>query len=73
MELAVHSHANALLAFAHAEGAAQLDLVAQTIFCNQLLQLFHYLTGALDMAGTADANRTFMLYISFYSQSGLFT
>ena len=52
MEVIVYGDANALLTMTHAEGAAQLNLVAQVVVRNQLLKLAHHLAGTLDMAGT---------------------
>jgi hypothetical protein len=59
MERIVHRNANALLALAHAEGASKLYLVAELVFCDQILELFYYLTGALNVAGATDTNRDF--------------
>ena len=55
-ELAVHGDTDALLAIAQAEGAAELDLIFEFVFRNQLLQRAHNLARALDMAGGTDAN-----------------
>jgi hypothetical protein len=56
MEGIVDRYAYALLTLAHAEGAAKLNLVTETVFCDQILKLLYYLTGALDMAGATDTN-----------------
>jgi hypothetical protein len=59
IEGVVHRYANTLLALAHAEGAAKLHLVTELVFGNQILKLFYYLTGALDVAGASDTNCNF--------------
>ena len=43
-------------AVAHAEGAAQLDLILQVVFLYKVLELFHNLAGALQMAGASYTN-----------------
>ena len=59
MEGVVDRYANALLALAHAEGAAQLYLFAQIVLRDQTLELLNDLTGALDVAGASDTNCNF--------------
>ena len=54
MEGVIHRHAHALLAFAHAESAAESDLVSDIVFVDQALKLFYNLTGTFDVAGAAD-------------------
>ena len=57
---AVHENAHAVLAApAYAERAAEIDLAFQVILCDEVLEFLHYLPRALDVAGTADANRYF--------------
>ena len=50
MELIVNSNANALLAFADAERAAKLYLIAYGVLFNKLTESFDNLTGSLKMA-----------------------
>ena len=64
-ELAVDSGADTLLTSAHAEGAGQLDLVAQIVLGDELLQLFNNLARTLDVARGADTNGDFLCEISF--------
>jgi len=59
MEFVVHGDAYAELAFAHAEGAAEFDLVTEIVLSDQTLELLHDLTGAFDVAGRADTNSDF--------------
>ena len=59
MEGSIHRDAHPLLAFPHAEGAAQFNLITQILFGNQLLQLLHHRAGTLDMTGRTNANRYF--------------
>ena len=40
----INRYADALLASAHAEGSAQLHLVAKAVFVDEVLQSLHYLT-----------------------------
>jgi hypothetical protein len=54
VEIVVKGNAYALLAFAHAESAAESDLVGDVVFVDQALKLFYNLTGTLDVAGAAD-------------------
>ena len=54
VEIVVKGNAYALLAFAHAESAAEGDLVSDIVFVDQALKLFYNLTGTLDVAGAAD-------------------
>ena len=61
IKLVVNCNAHALLALAHTESAAQLQLILNFMLCDQMLELFHDLSGTLDMAGTADTNRNFHL------------
>ena len=53
--LTVHADADALLAVAGAEGAAQFHLILQAFFIDQFTQLFHDHAGTFQMAGTSDA------------------
>ena len=59
MESIVYSYAHTLLTFAHAEGAAELYLLAESVLQNEMLKLLNYLTGAFDMAGASDTNCNF--------------
>ena len=54
--LIVYSNTDTLLASAHAEGSAELDLIAEIITPDQRLKLLNNLTGTFDMAGRTDAN-----------------
>ncbi len=65
-ELVVHRDAHALLAFAHAEGSAKLDLVAEIVFVNKILELLNYLARSLDVAGGTDANGYFHSFHLFH-------
>ena len=55
IEIVVKGNAYALLAFAHAESAAEGNLVSNVVFGDQALKLFYDLTGTLDVAGAANA------------------
>lgn len=55
-EVIVYGDADALLALSHAEGSAELDLVAETFFCDKILKSFNNLTRAFDMARGAYTN-----------------
>jgi hypothetical protein len=59
MEGIIHGDAYALLALTHAEGAAQLYLIADLVLGNEILQLLYDLTRTLDMAGASDTNSNF--------------
>ena len=59
MEGVIYRYTYTLLAFAHAEGAAQLDLIADIVIGDKVLKLLYDLTRSLDMAGTSDTNRDF--------------
>ena len=59
VEVIVYGDANALLTMTHAEGAAQLHLVTEVVLGNEALKLRYDLTGALNVAGAADANGNF--------------
>ena len=59
MEGVIHRYTYALLALAHAEGAAKLYLVAEIVFSDQILKLLYYLTRTLDVAGASDTNCNF--------------
>jgi hypothetical protein len=59
IQLVIQSDVDAVDAVAHAEGAAQLYLVLQVVFLDQVLKLFHDLAGTLKMAGAPNANSTF--------------
>ena len=55
----VDGNANTLLALAHAEGSAEIYLVADVVFGDQLLELLDDLARALDVAGASDTNSDF--------------
>ena len=55
IEIVIKGNAYALLAFAHAESAAESNLVSDVVFVDQTLELFYDLTGTFDVAGAADA------------------
>lgn len=55
-EVVVDRHAYPLLAFAHAEGAAEFDLVTEAFLRDKILESFNYLTRAFDMARGAYTN-----------------
>ena len=59
MEGVAYGDAYALLALAHAEGAAKLYLVANLMFGDEILQLLNNLTRTLDVAGASDTNCNF--------------
>ena len=59
MEGIVDGYAYALLTLAHAEDAAELHLVAETVFGYQTLKLLDHLTRTLDVAGASDTNCNF--------------
>ena len=59
MELIIDHNTHALLAFSHTEGTSELDLVTETVFSYEVLKLRYDLTGALNVAGAADANGNF--------------
>ena len=59
VEGVVYGYAHALLAVTHAEGAAQLDLVADVVLGNEVLKLCYDLARALDVAGATDTNCDF--------------
>ena len=59
MEGVVYGDAYALLALAHAEGAAKLYLVANLMFGDEILQLLNNLTRTLDVAGATNTNSNF--------------
>ena len=59
VELVVYRDAYALLALAHAEGAAQVHLLLQAVVGDQLLKLLDHLTGPLYVAGTTDTHCNF--------------
>ena len=44
MESIVNGYTNTLLAFAHAESAAKLNLIAELIFADKILKLFNNLS-----------------------------
>ena len=58
-ELVVNGYAHALLALAHAEGAAELYLLTEILLCEEILKLLNYLTRTLDVAGATDTNCDF--------------
>ena len=47
-------YAHALLAHAHAEGAAKLNLFSKVVFRNEILKLLYHLARALDVTGASD-------------------
>lgn len=49
-------HANALLALTKAERTCDLYLVLKAVVLDDIAELLHNLTGALQMAGTTDTN-----------------
>ena len=55
-----------LLAFAHAEGAGELNLVVKVVLFYKILELFDNLARALYVAGGADANGYFHLFHLFH-------
>ena len=55
VEIVVKGNAYTLLAFAHAECAAESNLVGDVVFVDHTLELFYDLTGTFDVAGAADA------------------
>ena len=57
--LVIYGYANALLALTHAEGAAQLYLIANVMLGNELLKRGNDLAGALNVAGATDTNDNF--------------
>ena len=59
MEGVIDRYAYTLLAFAHTEGATKLNLISELVFCDQILELFYYLAGTLDVAGASDTNCNF--------------
>ena len=59
MEGVVHGHTHALLALAHAEGAAQFHFLTKLMLGDKALKLRYDLTRALDVAGATDANCDF--------------
>ncbi len=59
IEIIVDGDTNTLLALTHAEGAAEIDLVADVVLGDQSLKLFYHLAGAFDMAGATDTNCDF--------------
>jgi hypothetical protein len=59
MEVVIYRNTNTLRTFAHAEGAAQLNLIAQFVLGNQILELLNNLARAFDVAGATDTNRNF--------------
>ena len=65
-ELVVHRDAHALLAFAHAEGTGELNLVVKIVFSYKVLKLFDYLARTLDVAGGTDANGYFHSFHLFH-------
>ena len=70
MKIVINCYADTLLAFAHAECAAKLNLITEIVFTDKILKLFYNLTGAFDMAGTTNSYCNFhciYLLIPFYS------
>ena len=75
MELVVNSYTYALLAVAHAEGAAEINLLANVILSDELLKLSYYLARALDVTGATDTYCDFkhlFVSVSFYLFSAAF-
>lgn len=66
VEAVVRHHADALLTTTQTEAAGQLDLVAQIILADEVLQLLYNLTGTLDVTGTADTYRNFHIDSSVF-------
>ena len=66
MEGIIDRYTYALLALAHAEGAAKLYLVAEIVFSDQILKLLYYLTRTLDVAGASDTSSSFK-HIFYFS------
>jgi len=66
IELVVYSNTNALLALAHAESTAEIDLIANVLFFDQALDLLDNLTGPLDVARASDTYCNFQhdLYLT---------
>lgn len=50
-KLSIHRNADTQLALSHAEGTAQVYLIADIVLHDQGLNLFNDLTGSFDMAG----------------------
>ena len=72
--LIVYSNTDTLLASAHAEGSAELDLIAETIASDQRLKLLDDLTRTLDMAGRTNTNSHFHgMTLRFLVLTGQFT
>ena len=65
VEFFVDRDADAELALAHAERAAQFRLVADIVLGNQALEGLDDLTGTLHMAGRADTNGNSHIHVSF--------
>lgn len=65
MEIVVNGYAYALLTFSHAERACELYLVLQSVFSDEVLKLFNYLSGALEVAGAADTYCDFHVFDPF--------
>ena len=49
VELVVNGHTNTLLTFAHAEGPAELDLIADALLLDEILELLDDLARAFDV------------------------
>ena len=62
MELFANVYAYALLALAHAEGAAKLNLIAYAMLRDKILKLLNYLTRTLYVAGATDTYCNFKHY-----------
>ena len=59
MLLAVHRDIDAVDTVAHAEGAAELNLIFETFFPYECLKLLDNLTRTLEMAGTTNSDNNF--------------
>ena len=69
MKGSVNRNANTLLAVAKAKGSAKVYLVAYVVLGNQILKLFYYLTGSLNVAG---ASNTYCNLHNFFPRIDLF-
>ncbi len=49
-KLTIHGDADAFLASSNAERSGKFDLIAKVVSIDELLELFHYLTGTLYVA-----------------------
>ena len=63
VEIAVHRHADTLLALPHTEGARKLHLVTEIVVADKLPELFDHLTRTLHVARTTDSYRHFHCFL----------